>query len=512
MSASTISSAPFTAEDKGQIHQNAIENTKQVFHDNSTVETKNSIKEQKVIPQPGSCKYLADTVQIVHCALKPLKKESKTMVNSCSEHINLQNESKGKNETLSKITASELSKKHTKVTNQELQETNNTNQSNKKLEEKNVSQNAEMTNALSSEGCLKNKVSFPKHLMSVQVSKACPTKEQITPSTLKNQISIDNKELGEIPSQARSKLQVQLSRQLERNEICVSKPGIAKTTQQQVCFTQTTSPTTVPRNHVGSPSFKAGTSLATIPIRSGLRLLSIVSTETSQNLHISKASGNQSDPFKATPRTPTTKSGLSVPPHNTSKSTSVIPQSRITRADVLSNSPKTAAMADLTRLPSTTTPQIPTVIGSPKSPTVRPQKPMVTSPKTPVTTDVVGALTSHINTPPTQAGPTSSAPNSLSTAAALYSPETPTTPSKENEFPRTPQSEPTQRTWIPPPDIDPMSQTFLRMPFTYQSLQVQCNHDNRAHVKRPMNAFMVWAKKNRSSIAKRYHVQIIKFG
>ena len=62
----------------------------------------------------------------------------------------------------------------------------------------------------------------------------------------------------------------------------------------------------VTRNHVGALSFKTGTSLATIPIRSGLRLLSIVSTETSQNMQISR---DQLDPSKAPAKTPTTKYG-----------------------------------------------------------------------------------------------------------------------------------------------------------------------------------------------------------
>ncbi|KAJ7377045.1 Transcription factor SOX-30 [Desmophyllum pertusum] len=52
--------------------------------------------------------------------------------------------------------------------------------------------------------------------------------------------------------------------------------------------------------------------------------------------------------------------------------------------------------------------------------------------------------------------------------------------------------------------IDPMSQTFLRMPHMYHSLQSQMQQRNSPKVKRPMNAFMLWARLCRSTIAKRF--------
>ena len=52
--------------------------------------------------------------------------------------------------------------------------------------------------------------------------------------------------------------------------------------------------------------------------------------------------------------------------------------------------------------------------------------------------------------------------------------------------------------------VDPMSQTFLRMPHMYHSFQAQLQESSSPKVKRPMNAFMIWARLYRSTIAKRY--------
>ncbi|XP_031566986.1 transcription factor Sox-8-like, partial [Actinia tenebrosa] len=49
-----------------------------------------------------------------------------------------------------------------------------------------------------------------------------------------------------------------------------------------------------------------------------------------------------------------------------------------------------------------------------------------------------------------------------------------------------------------------MGQTFLRMPHICHTVQAQMRQENAHKVKRPMNAFMIWARQNRSTIAKRY--------
>lgn len=52
--------------------------------------------------------------------------------------------------------------------------------------------------------------------------------------------------------------------------------------------------------------------------------------------------------------------------------------------------------------------------------------------------------------------------------------------------------------------VDPMGQTFLRMPHICHTVQAQMRQENMHKIKRPMNAFMIWARLNRSTIAKRY--------
>ena len=489
-------------KDKSPDDRQVIESEKQMLHGRST-ETKTRMTEEKLNSQCSSYKYSAGTIEIMHCPLNQLKKESvKTVISEEKKKVYT-------SPNTSRITASEVSE-NTK----ELKEAKN-NKSCIHIHERLASQSAEVKRASSSEKSSKNQLCFPKHLVTVQIPKLCSSKPQIIqPPTMKSQIS-DNKQSGKVPSS--STLQIQVSSSSEKNQMCLSKPVITKGSPGQVFSTQTTLATAISRHQAGSLSF---TPITTVPVRSGLRLLSIISTDSSPTGTVS--------PDTCRVKTLTTKDGLFISPGNipkpttTAQSTITTPQSPTLKAGIHHKLPSTTPETQTTVVVTSpsSTPQSPTVkyqIGTSMLHSTTPQKPssigfsnaVVITPQTPTMKDVAGTLRSHITTPqaPTT-GVTATIPNSqISTASSVCSSQT-TPPLKENESPRTAQSEPTFKAWIPPPDVDPMSQTFLRMPFTYQSLQVQSNHGSRPHVKRPMNAFMVWAKKNRSSIAKRYNTQL----
>ena len=92
----------------------------------------------------------------------------------------------------------------------------------------------------------------------------------------------------------------------------LSKPVTTKPSPEQVCFTRTTTATPVTRYQVGSLGFKTATPITTVPIRSGLRLLSIISTESAPNVQITATPTPTQLPDISIPKVPSTKDGVPV--------------------------------------------------------------------------------------------------------------------------------------------------------------------------------------------------------